>query len=173
LVLTDTNGNTQTINTKLDANLTWSLSNTDVSGLDLSSDLTVSSATIQTEQEVATQEHFTTSIINSSGDKDILDMTFTKAVPQGTSGTTWNADVKILSYYEDYDSSKTYDSSLYSVNTSTNKVYQIVDDKTGTLTFGDTGELTSNTLPTLNNNGTALTLNLGTVGSYNGLISSK
>jgi len=172
LVLTDNNGNTQTINTKLDSNLAWSISNIDVSGLDLSSDLTVSSATIQTEQEIATQKHFTTSIIGSDGNNDILDMTFTKAVPQETSGTTWNADVKILSYYEDYDNSKTYNPSLYSIDTSTNKVYQIVDDQTGTLTFGGSGELTSNTLPTLNNNGTALTLDLGTIGGYDGLISS-
>lgn len=172
IVLTDVNGNTQTINTKLDSNLTWSISNSDVSDLDLSSDLTVSSATIQTEQEVATVEHFTASIIGADGEKDILDMTFTKVVPQATSGTTWNADVKILSYYEDYDSSKTYDSSLYYVDTSTNKVYEIVDEQTGTLTFGGSGELTSNTLSTLDNSGTALTLDLGTIGGYDGLISS-
>lgn len=195
LVLTDINGNTQTINTELDSNLAWSIANYDVSDLDLSSDLTVSSATIQTEQEAATVKHFTTSIIGADGEKDILDMTFTKVVPQATSGTTWNADVKILSYYEDYtvenyDSTKTYDTSvydvdtvkgtvtkiydptLYYVDTSTDKVYQLVDEQTGTLTFGGSGELTSNDLPTLNNGGTALTLDLGTIGSYDGLISS-
>lgn len=172
LVLTDVNGNTQTINTKLDSNLAWSISNSDVSGLDLSGDLTVTSATIQTEQEVATEKHFTTGIIGADGNSDILDMIFTKVVPQGTSGTTWNADVKILTYYEDYDSTKTYDTSLYSIDTSTNKVYQIVDEQTGTLTFGGSGQLTSNTLSTLNNSGTPLTLDLGTIGGYDGLISS-
>ena len=195
LVLTDINGNSQTINTTLDSNLEWNISNANVSGLDLSSDLTVSSATIQTEQEVATEKHFTASIIGADGNKDIVDMTFTKVVPQATSGTTWNADVKILSYYEDYtvenyDSTKTYDTSvynvdtvkgtvtkiydptLYSIDTSTDKVYQIIDEQTGTLTFGGSGELTSNTLSTLNNGGTALTLDLGTVGGYDGLISS-
>ena len=172
LVLTDVNGNTQTINTKLDSNLAWSISNSDVSGLDLSGDLTVTSATVQTEQEVATKKHFTTGIIGANGNSDIVDMTFTKVVPQGTSGTTWNADVKILTYYEDYDSTKTYDPSLYSIDTSTNKVYQIVDEQTGTLTFGGSGQLTSNTLSTLNNSGTPLTLDLGTIGGYDGLISS-
>jgi flagellar hook protein FlgE len=195
LVLTDASGNTQTINTKLDSNLAWNVSNADVSGLDLSGNLTVTSATLQTVQEVANQEHFTASIIGADGNKDILDMTFTKVVPQGTSGTTWNADVKILSYYEDYtvenyDPTKTYDPSVYNVNTakgtvtkiydpslyyvdtSSHKVYQIMDEQTGTLTFGGSGQLTGNDLPTLNNGSTALTLDLGTIGGYDGLISS-
>ena len=195
LVLTDVSGNTQTINTTLDSNLAWSFSDSDVSGLDLSSDLAVSSATIQTRQEVATEKHFTASIIGADGEKDILDMTFTKVVPQATSGTTWNANVKILSYYEDYtvenyDSTQTYDTNVYNVDTvrgtvtkiydptlyyvdtAADKVYQIIDEQTGALTFGSSGELTSNNLPSLNNGGTPLTLNLGTVGGYDGLISS-
>jgi len=156
----------------LDANLAWNISDYDVSGLDTTSDLTVSSAVLQTSQEVANEEHFTMTVIGSDGDKDILDMTFTKVVPQGTQGTTWNAVVNIYSYYEDYDSTKTYDTSKYYVNESTKKVYEIVDSQTGQLTFGTAGELTSNTIPTLNNGGTTLTLDLGTVGTYDGMISS-
>lgn len=172
ITLSDINGNSLTINTTLDANLEWSISDYDASTLDLSQALTVSAATIQTEQEVATEEHFTVSIIGPDGDKDLLDMTFTKVVPQGSSGTTWNAEVNIYSYYEDYDSTKTYDDSLYYVDESTNKVYEIVDTQTGVLTFGGAGELTSNTIPTLNNGGTALTLDLGTINGFDGLISS-
>jgi flagellar hook protein FlgE len=172
ITLTDADGLTQTINTKLDANLAWNISDYDVSGLDTTSDLTVSSAVLQTSQEVANEEHFTMTVIGSDGDKDILDMTFTKVVPQGTQGTTWNAVVNIYSYYEDYDSTKTYDTSKYYVNESTKKVYEIVDSQTGQLTFGTAGELTSNTIPTLNNGGTTLTLDLGTVGTYDGMISS-
>jgi flagellar hook protein FlgE len=172
ITLTDADGLTQTINTTLDENLEWSLSDYDVSGLNTTSDLTVSSVVLQTSQEVANEEHFTMTIIGSDGDQDILDMTFTKVVPQGEEGTTWNAVVNIYSYYEDYDSTKTYDTSLYYVNESTNKVYEIVDTQTGVLTFNSDGSLASNTIPTLNNGGTALTLDLGTIDSFDGMISS-
>lgn len=195
LNVTDANGTSQTIKTKLDSSLQWSVSNIDVSSLDTSSALTVSSATIQTQQEVATVEHFTSTVIGATGKKDTLDMTFTKQVPQGSSGTTWDATVKILSYYEDYtveqyDATKTYDTTKYKVDktagtvtkiydptkyqvdTSTKKVYEIVDSQTGTVSFGGAGQLLSNTIPTLNNGGTALTLNLGTINGFDGLISS-
>lgn len=172
VTLTDINGNTKTINTKLDANLAWNISNYDVSALDVSQPLTVSSATIQTEQEVANTEHFTSTIIGPDGDKDILDMTFTKVVPQAEEGSTWNATVKIYSFYETYDATKTYDTTQYYVDKTNNKVYNIVDSQTGVVTFGGSGELVSNTIPTLNNGGATLTLNLGTVGGYDGLISS-
>jgi len=172
ITLTDADGLTQTINAKLDENLAWSLSDYDVSGLNTSSDLTVTSAVLQTSQEVANEEHFTMTVIGPDGDKDILDMTFTKVVPQGEEGTTWNAVANIYSYYEEYDSTKTYDTSLYYVNESTKKVYEIVDSQTGALTFNSDGSLASNTVPTLNNGGTALTLDLGTVGSFDGMISS-
>jgi flagellar hook protein FlgE len=172
VTLTDADGLTQTISTKLDANLAWNISDYSVSGLNTTSDLTVSSAVLQTSQEVANEDHHTMTIIGPDGDKDTLDMTFTKVVPQGTTGTTWNASVKIYSYYEDYDSTKTYDTSKYYVDETAKKVYEIVDSQTGQLTFGTSGELTSNTIPTLNNGGTTLTLDLGTVGTYDGMISS-
>lgn len=172
VTLTDANGNTMTINTTLDSNLEWSISNYDASALDLSQALEVSTATIQTEQEVATEKHYTVSIIGPDGDKDLLDMTFTKVVPQGSSGTIWNAEVNVYSFYENYDSTKTYDTEEYYVDKSTNKVYEIVDTQTGVLTFGGAGELTSNTIPSLDNGGTALELDLGTIGGFDGLISS-
>lgn len=172
ITLTDTDGLTQTVNATLDENLEWTLSDYDVSGLNTTSDLTVSSVVLQTSQEVANEEHFTMTVIGSDGDKDILDMTFTKVVPQGEEGTTWNAVVNIYSYYEDYDSTKTYDTSLYYVDESTNKVYEIVDTQTGALTFNSDGSLASNTIPTLNNGGTTLTLDLGETDSFDGMISS-
>jgi len=122
-------------------------------------------------------------------------MTFTKRVPQEPSGTTWDANVKVLSFFENYtveqyDSTKTYDPAVYNVdatahtvtkiydptkyyvNTTDNKVYTIEDSQTGVLTFGGAGQLLSNSLPSLSNGGAALDLNLGTIGSYDGLISS-
>ena len=91
---------------------------------------------------------------------------------------------------ENYDSTKTYDTSIYNVDTvkgtvtkiydptlyyvdtTTKKVYDIVDTQTGVLTFGGAGQLLSNSVPALNNGGTSLELNLGTVNKFDGLISS-
>lgn len=192
VTLTDINGKKLSISTPLDASLNWSLANYDVSDLDLNQSLSIS-AKLQTTQEIANKAHFTTGIISPEGDKDFIDMTFTKVVPQATSGSTWNADVKILKFFENYvitqydptqtydpavyDTSggnvkKIYDPTLYQVDTTSNKVYQIVDKQTGSLTFGSTGELLSNSIPTLSNGGTPLTLNLGTIGNFDGLVSS-
>ncbi len=194
ITITDNTGAKRSISTALDASQTWSISDYDVSDLDLSSPLQVS-AKIQTEQEIANVAHYTTGIIGPDGDKDIIDMTFTKRVPQPTSGSEWDATVKILSFYENYtvqqyDPTQTYDPTLYDVdvahgtvkkiydpalyyvNTSNNKVYEIVDTQTGVVTFGGAGQLLTNTIPTLSNGGTPLTLNLGEPNSYTGLISS-
>jgi flagellar hook protein FlgE len=194
ITLTDVNGKTQKISTELDASLNWSISNSDVSGLNTTSALTAS-VSVTSNQETANTAHYTTGIIAPDGSKGIIDMTFTKQVPQAASGSTWDANIKVLSYFEDYtvenyDSTKTYDTSVYNVDTvkgtvtkiydptkyyvdtSTNKVYNIVDTQTGTLTFGGAGQLLSNTVPTLSNGGTPLELNLGTVGNFDGLISS-
>ncbi|WP_333802898.1 flagellar hook-basal body complex protein [Sulfurospirillum sp.] len=194
ITFTDIDGKTQKVSTKLDSSLTWSISNLDVSSLNITSNLTAS-VSVTSTQEVANTEHYTTGIIAPDGTKDIIDMTFTKQVPQGSSGSTWDASIKILSYLEDYvvenyDATKTYDPSVYNVDTAkgtvtkiydptkyyidttSKKVYDIVDTQTGTLTFGGAGQLLSNSLPALNNGGTPLELNLGTVGKYDGLISS-
>ena len=194
ITLTDVDGKTQNISTELDASLNWSITNSDVSSLNTASNLTAS-VSVKSIQEIANTEHLTTGIIAPDGSKDIIDMTFTKQVPQATSGSTWDANVKILSYYENYtvenyDSTKTYDTSIYNVDTtkgivtkiydptkyyvdtSTNKVYDIVDTQTGTLTFGGAGQLLSNSVPSLSNGGTPLDLNLGTIGDFDGLISS-
>ena len=194
VTFTDINGKTQNILAALDASLNWSITNADLSNLNLTSPLTTS-VSVTSNQEVVNTEHYTTGIIAPDGTKDIVDMTFTKHVPQGSSGSTWDANVKILSYFEDYvvenyDSTKTYDTTKYNVDiskgivtkiydptkyyvdTSANKVYDIVDSKTGVLTFGGAGQLLSNSIPPLSNGGTPLELNLGTVGGYDGLISS-
>lgn len=192
LTLTDANGKKLSLSTPLDASLNWNLANYDVADLDLSQPLSVS-AKLQTVQEIANVEHFTTGIISPEGNKNYVDMTFTKVVPQATSGSTWNADVKILQFFEDYvitqydptvtydpaiydisggNVKKIYDPSLYKVDTVANKVYEIIDNQTGVLTFGSNGELLSNSIPSLSNGGTALALNLGEIGTFNGLVSS-
>lgn len=172
VTLRDASGNSLSLTAELDANLAWSITNHDVSAYDLSSGFTVTATTLQTEQEIATQKHFSMNIIGPDGDKDIVDMTYTKVVPQTSTETVWNAAVNIYSFYETYDASKTYDTTQYYIDTTANKVYEIVDTQTGTLTFNGDGSLASNTLPTLNNGGSALSLNLGTVGGYDGMVSN-
>jgi len=172
VTLRDSSGNSLSLTAELDENLAWSISDHDVNAYDLSSGFTITSATLQTEQEIATEKNFSTTIIGADGDKDILDMIYTKVVPQTSTETVWNAVVNIYSFYETYDASKTYDTTQYYIDTTANKVYEIVDSQTGALTFNGNGSLASNTIPTLNNGGSALTLNLGTVGQYDGMVSN-
>lgn len=194
ITFTDVDGKKVSTTTQLDSANNWFLSNYDAAGLNTSADLNVS-VTASSKQEVANTEHFSAGIIGADGDKDIIDMTFTKRVPQEPSGTTWNANVKVLSFFENYtveqyDPTKTYDPAVYNVdatahtvtkiydpakyyvNTTDNKVYEILDSQTGVLTFGGAGQLLSNSISTLSNGGTPLELNLGTIGGYDGLISS-
>ena len=194
VTLTDSLGATLNISTPLTATNTWDITNYDVSGLDLSAPLAISSK-IQTKQEIPNVAHFTTGIISPEGNKDTLDMTFTKRVPQGASGSTWDAQAQVLKFYEtytieQYDATKTYDPAvynvdiphnlvtkiydptLYKVDTTTNKVYEIVDSQTGVLTFGGNGELLTNSLTTISNSGTAIALDLGKPNSFTGFTSS-
>ena len=171
VTLSDVNGQKLNAYASLDATNNWSIANYDVSSLDLSAPLQVSAA-IKTTQEVANVEHFSTSIISPTGDKDILDMTFTKRVPQQASGSTWDAEVKVLSFYETYNPNTTYDPELFNVDETSKKVYNITDTQTGVLSFGTGGELLSNTIPTISNSGVPLTLNLGAPNSFDQMISS-
>ncbi len=133
------------------------------------------------EVEVPNIEHFTTPLISPEGNRNTLDMTFTKIIPQQQSGSTWDATVQIL---EDsdivYDATATYDSSKYKIDKDAQKVYKIVDSKTGTVSFNANGALINNTIPPLSNGGTTLNLNLGTPldpdiqsSGYDGLMSLK
>ncbi|MBE0491458.1 MAG: flagellar hook protein FlgE [Sulfurospirillum sp.] len=184
VTLRDANGKTLNINTKLDENLTWNIINADISTLDTTNPITTT-AQLQSIQEIPNIEHFTTEIIAPDGKKDIVDMTFTKRVPQDTLETTWDTQIQVLRFVEDYkiqshDPNITYDPAIYDVNLTTNqvtkiydptlykvdkglnKVYQIIDSKEGSATFGGGGELRANDIPTLSNSGTPLNLNIGT-----------
>ncbi|WP_331774908.1 flagellar hook protein FlgE [Sulfurospirillum sp. 1612] len=123
-------------------------------------------------QEIPNVEHFSSTVISPSGENGTLDMTFTKRVPQPTTGTTWDADIKILGPAQTYDATSTYDPTQYDIDAAAKKVYPIVDSKTGVLTFDSDGKLSSSTVPVLSNGGVPLTLDLGAVGTYDGLFSS-
>ncbi len=116
-----------------------------------------------TTQEVPNIEHFTTSLISPTGEQNILDMTFTKKVPSQIIGSTWDANIQIQQFYEKYNPSKSYNTSKYVIDKNANKVYQIVDDKSGVVSFDGSGALLDDTIPELSNSGVPLKLNLGTV----------
>lgn len=181
--LLDETSNAVQIKATLDDNLEFSVSNIDISGID-NSGITLSDE-VAILQEIANTEHFTTEIISPTGDKNIIDMTFTKQVPQQTTQTIWDVEIKLLNYVEDYqvlnynpntvyDESiynvdedagqvtKIYDPNLYYIDTATKKVYEIIDTQNGNATFGGGGELIESNIPTLSNSGVTLDLSIGT-----------
>jgi len=193
IIVSDALGNSINVNSTLDENLKWNITNEDISTLDQNS-LNIT-AKLQTLQEIPNVEHFTSTVISPTGEKDILDMTYTKRVPQQSTGNTWDGKIEILSFYEDYvveqyDPSKTYDptiynvdvdkrtvvkaydSNLYKIDTTSNIVYEIIDSQDATLNFGGTGEILDSTIPTLSNGGTPLILDLGSPNSFTGLVSN-
>lgn len=182
LTLIDGTNATMEVEATVDANFNFSASNIDISNLENGSISVISTAKVV--QEIPNVEHFTTELITPDGEKDILDMTFTKRVPQQPLETTWDADIKILRYFEPYvierwdpnvtydetlytidteagTVTKIYDPTLYEVNLGEKKVYQIMDSGEGTALFGGGGELLSAQLPTLLNGTTPLNINIG------------
>jgi len=124
------------------------------------------------DEEIPNVEHRTSTVISPNGDRNTLDMTFTKRVLQQSTGSIWDVNIQILGTAQTYDPETTYDTTKYKVDASAKKVYSIVDSKTGVLEFASSGKLISSTIPTLSNDGVSLTLNLGTPGTYDGLVSS-
>ncbi len=191
VTISDKNGKSISKNVALDQNLKWSIDNLDIGDLDANS-LEID-AKLQTVQEIPNKEHFSSTVISPDGDKNILDMTFTKRVPQQPNSNTWDGDIKILSYYEDYtveqyDPDKTYDPNIYEikngtvtkkydpskyyVDTVSKKVYSIIDEQSAVLNFGGNGEILESQIPTMNNEGTPLNIDLGEPGSFTGFVSS-
>ena len=93
-------------------------------------------------------------VISSTGERNNLRLEFTQVVPQPTTGTSWNITATVAS--NDYNSIS---------GTGT-----LFDTQTGLATFDGSGALLSTTLPSLNNDGTPVSVNLGS--GYNGLIAA-
>lgn len=89
--------------------------------------------------EVANKEVYRTDLIDSDGNLNKLDLTFTKSIPQATSSTTWSVEA-ILN-----------DPNGNPLNT-----------EVGELSFDGRGALVGNTLTSINNNGTDVALDFGT-----------
>ena len=169
--ITDITGKTAEVKTILDKNLNWIIDNHDISSLDTTKPLTTI-AKIQTTQEVSNTEHFTSTIISPSENRDILDMTYTKRVPQQETGSTWDGVIQVLSFYETYIPDKTYDPTLYKVDNQTKQVYKIIDEQNALVEFSGNGTLLNSSIPTMSNSGVNLNIDVGGPNSFTGFTSN-
>ena len=108
-----------------------------IAGLNLDGELTYEAIAV-VPQQIATPQRYTTDIWAPNGDKNILQLEFTKQVPQGEN-IAFDALVSVLSP----------DGEMISVTQ-------------GELRYNERGALISNTLGAINNGGANLELNLGT-----------
>lgn len=108
-----------------------------VAGLNLDGELTYDAIAV-VPQQIATPQRYTTDIWAPNGDKNILQLEFTKQVPQGEN-IAFDALASVLSP----------DGEMISVTQ-------------GELRYNERGALISNTLGAINNGGANLELNLGT-----------
>ena len=108
-----------------------------IAGLNLDGELTYEAIAV-VPQQIATLQRYTTDIWAPNGDKNILQLEFTKQVPQGEN-IAFDALVSVLSP----------DGEMISVTQ-------------GELRYNERGALISNTLGAINNGGANLELNLGT-----------
>ena len=108
-----------------------------IAGLNLDGELTYEAIAV-VPQQIATLQRYTTDIWAPNGDKNILQLEFTKQVPQGEN-IAFDALASVLSP----------DGEMISVTQ-------------GELRYNERGALISNTLGAINNGGANLELNLGT-----------
>ncbi len=172
ITISDENGLKTDVTTSLDSNLNWSINGVDISLLDTTTAITTT-AKLQTYQEIPNTEHFSSTVISPTGTKDILDMTYTKRVPQPPEGSIWDGELKILSFFESYNPSNTYDSNLYVVDENAGTVYSIVDSQNAIVEFNSDGSLRSSNIPTLNNSGATLNIDIGQPNSFTGFVSNS
>jgi len=92
-------------------------------------------------------------ILDANGNKNALSLTFTKTVPQPSSGLSWDVVATVTSPASSSSPSTTYDT------------------KTGTLVFDTKGALISSNLTSVNNNGTTVQIDVGS--NYTGIISNN
>ena len=92
-------------------------------------------------------------MIDAFGNKNVLNLVFTKTVPQPTIGLSW--DVTATS----------------SSPATLNGTPTLYDTKKGTMVFDDSGALLSSTLTSINNNGTNVSIDVGS--GYMGVTSNE
>lgn len=106
---------------------------------------------ISTEDEVRV---LSAKAIDAQNNKNAIRLEFTKADQQVPPGVQWNIKAtaqttEVESYFDDETGTTLY------------KPKEVYDTQTGVVTFDETGALVSNTLPSLNNNGTPVSISLG------------
>ena len=147
VTITDADGVkiTKTVNVKADGS--YSLENLDISTLNLDSKLSVT-GTATVVQEIASTANFTTELQSATGYTNILTLNFTKQIPSGGETTTWDVTANL-----------------------TSPTGELISTSDGFVRFNSNGALIANTLGTINNEGTAVTINLGTIigGGYDGI----
>lgn len=155
VLLKDKNGTQKQISTVLKDDLTWSIKDANLGNLD-SSSLEIS-AKIRSYQEIANTSSISTIVYTSNGDKNRLKLDFEKQVPTLGIGTSWSVKATILDEND-----------------------QVLSSKDGNLKFNENGALISNDLTAIDNNGTLVNINLGTIlkdgvssSGFNGITSVK
>lgn len=106
----------------------------------LNSDIkTKFSAVTGKEEEVANVEVYRTNIFDAKGNENLLEIILTKVVPQATSGIQWDAKATVL-----------------------DKNKNPLSVQEGQISFNDRGAIISNTLVSIDNNGSQASINFGT-----------
>ncbi|WP_456381675.1 flagellar hook protein FlgE [Hydrogenimonas sp.] len=156
-------GKTIETHTVLDETLHWSLPDVDISSLDPENQGPLNlRVELMTKKDIPNEAHFQMPIFTTDGEKAFVDMQFDQRLDGISLGTEWNADVSILQFFETYDPDTVYDPEEFYVDETAGKVYRIVDRQNGIVRFNENGALVSNTIPTLDNGGTPMRLDLGT-----------
>jgi len=91
------------------------------------------------DEEVANVEVYRTNIFDAEGNENLLEITLTKVVPQASTGIVWDAKAVIT----DQDKNP-------------------ISSEEGQISFNSRGAIVSNTLTTIDNNGSVTELNFGT-----------
>lgn len=101
--------------------------------------------------------------IDAQNNKNAIRLEFTKAVPQVLPGSQWN----VTATAQSTDYLTTFDPATNMMVSTPKEVY---DTQTGIVSFDASGLLLSSTIPTMNNNGSPVSVNLG--GSFGGIVST-
>lgn len=136
--ISDQNAANITKKAKIDPSGKFELNDIDITGLD--TDNIDILATSRAVQEVAQNRSFSMDIIAPNGDKNILKLNFTKNIPTQIDNPSWHVQAQILS--------------------PNNEVISTAD---GEVSFNSKGALASNTLTTIDNGGSGLNINLGSI----------
>ncbi|MGG7048530.1 MULTISPECIES: flagellar hook-basal body complex protein [unclassified Campylobacter] len=143
----DANGKFIDITAWPDENGNWSINDYSLDYMDMAS-VKVASATLATSQEVANKQKISAELVGANGEQNILNINFTKQLPQASNATSWDA-----------------------IATITDQSGSVIATQAGTLVFDENSHLVSTTLSSVG----GVALDFGGTGDgsvYDGLRSS-